>query len=535
MRYLVAIALLFSFVLSKGQDGYFVTFTDKNNSAYSIDKPGEFLSQRAIQRRARQQINITADDLPVNANYVDSLRKAGIDVRHTSKWFNAAIVFSANSNLMDTLDRVSFIASVERNKPQYSTRAVEKTEPLSSLLKSAASNAYGEAWTQISTVNGHLLHQQGYTGQGMHIAVIDAGFYHVNTLPVFQHLWDNDQILGTKDFVNPSADIFASHYHGMSVLSIIGGKDNDDYTGTAPDASFWLLRSEDAYSEHPIEPDYWICAAEFADSAGVDIITTSLGYSQFDPPSVSYTYADMNGTNTRISRASDMASERGMLIITSAGNEGNDSWHYIAAPGDAKQCLTIGAIRADSTKAGFSSFGPSYDGRTKPEVSALGVSVAVQNSAGTISKGNGTSYSTPVVSGLAACLWQALPDKSANEIRQLIIDSANQSDHPDDGIGYGIPDFKRAIQVSVPGTKSDENIWKVSPNPFSNILRLSNASEHNINVSIVDLVGNLKYRKSFKGVKQVSINEIAHFARGIYIITIENKHFKQHVKVIKSH
>ncbi len=534
MKYVTSLSLLLMCLVQiVAQDGYFVSFTDKKGTPYSIEHPEKFLSKRAIERRSRQNIAIAENDLPVSPGYIDSLKKAGIDVRHTTKWMNGAIVISNNISLMDTLERVSFIKAVERTKPALSGEAANKMEPTYPLLKSTLNNPYGEAWMQISTVNGHHLHNSGFRGEGMHMAVIDAGFYKANELPLTKHLWDNNQILGTKDFVNPASDIYSEHSHGMNVLSILGGKLNQQYQGTAPEASFWLLRTEDSNSEHPIEPDYWICAAEFADSAGVDVINTSLGYYQFDAPSDSYTYEMMNAS-TRASIASDIASSKGMLIVTSAGNEGNTSWRYIGAPADAQHCLAVGAIAADSTRAAFSSFGPTYDKRIKPEVSALGVAVAVQNRSGGISKGNGTSFSAPVISGLAACLWQAMPEKTAEEIRQLILNNAHQSTQPDNELGYGIPDFNLAYQVNINDVGSEPSKWTVAPNPFSNQLVLTHPNGSEVRVSIYDILGNLKFRQEYGHQARIRIDEAAGFANGIYIVTIENKHFKQHVKVIKT-
>ncbi|MCG8578686.1 MAG: S8 family serine peptidase [Bacteroidales bacterium] len=532
----ILIAILFTIICFntvKAQNGYWISFTDKKDTPYSIEVPEDFLSNRAIERRQKQNIPVTEEDLPVNPSYVDSLKRAGIEVRHTSKWLNGAIVFSGNSELMDTLDRVSFISYVEKTKPVFSGTSIEKFETTSPLLKSSVKSSYGEAWDQISTVNGHKLHEKGYSGEGMLIAVIDAGFYKVDELPLFQHLWNNNQIIGTKDFVNPNSDIYTEHTHGMNVLSIIGGSKDLEYKGTAPEASFWLLRTEDASTEHPIEPDYWICAAEFADSAGVDVINTSLGYYEFDDPSINYSYSDLNAT-TRASKASDIASSKGMVVITSAGNEGNSSWKYIGVPADAKHCLAIGAMTADSIKAGFSSFGPTPDQRTKPDVTAMGVSVAVQGTTGDIRKGNGTSFSAPVVTGLAACLWQALPDKTAAEIRQLIIDSAHKADTPDDELGYGIPDFDIAYSVDVKDNRTDNTKWTVSPNPFKNQMILNGNTNEEITVTIIDLTGKIKYKRIHTG-KRIVIGEASQLPHGIYIVTIENKRFRQHVKVIKSY
>lgn len=535
MKHLLSLLLfIMCLINSWAQDGYFVSFTDKNGTPYSLDKPEAYLSERAIERRIRQKIDINKQDLPVNPAYVDSLRKAGIDVRHTTKWLNGAIIFSSNTTLMDTLNRVSFIQSIEKTKPATSSRQPkQKLEPTYPSLKSTRANNYGEAWLQISKVNGHYLHDNGLTGEGMQIAVIDAGFYRANELPITKHLWDNLQILGIKDFVNPSSNIFAENTHGMNVLSIMGGRLDQQYLGTAPDASYWLLRTEDASSEHPIEPDYWICALEFADSAGVDVVNTSLGYYEFDYPSKSYTYEDIT-SSTRASVASDIASSKGMLVVTSAGNEGNNSWHYIGVPADAQHCISVGAIDSDGVRASFSSYGPTYDQRIKPEVSALGVAVAVQNSTGGISKGNGTSFSAPIISGLATCLWQAMPDKNAQEIRQLIMNSSNQKDQPDNSLGYGIPDFSWAYHVSIDTTNDEAKKWTATPNPFNNLLALSGPSGQTVTVSIVDILGNLKYRRVHQNEPSISIKEAASLANGIYIITIENKHYKQHVKVIKS-
>ncbi|WP_439183643.1 S8 family serine peptidase [Carboxylicivirga taeanensis] len=521
--------LLLCLIQTHAQDGYFVSFTDKNGSPYAIDKPESFLSPRAIQRRIRQNIPLVENDLPVSTVYTDSLIKAGIDVRYTTKWLNGAIVFSPNGEMMDTLHRVSFIRTVEKTKPSATAGTSHKLEPSYPSLKSLSNAIYGEAWQQVSTVNGHYLHQAGYTGKGLHIAVIDAGFYKANELPLTQHLWDAGQILGTKDFVQPNADLFTEDAHGMYVLSILAGQQSHQYYGTAPDAAFWLLRTEDAGSEHPIEPDYWVCAAELADSAGVDIISTSLGYYEFDAPSTSYTYADMNA-GSRASRASDIASSKGMLVITSGGNEGNSPWRYIGVPADAQQCLAVGAIEMDSTRAAFSSVGPTPDGRIKPEVSALGVAVAVQNEAGGISRGNGTSFSTPLISGLAACLWQSFPEKSAEQIRQLIMDSGHLHAQPNNELGYGIPNFAKAGQ----GPDELPTKWHAAPNPFNKQLVLKGPLEARITISIVDVLGNLKYQNTFQNASVIRIPEAAALANGIYIVTIANKHTKQHVKVIKS-
>lgn len=533
----IKILILFLSVtlISNAQNGYYVSFTDKTQTPYSIDHPEDFLSDKAIERRQNQSIAITENDLPVDPEYTDSLRRAGIDVKHTTKWLNGAIVFSSNTQLMDTLDRVSFISFVEKTYDgQLSSPQASKFESTTSnKLKSYNKTNYGEAWSQIATVNGHTLHQKGYRGKNKTIAVIDGGFYKANQFPILKHLWDGEQIIGTKDFVNPQSNIFEENRHGMMVLSVMGAKEDEKFIGTAPEANYWLIRTEDGSSEFPIEPDYWICAAEFADSVGVDIINTSLGYSLFDEPMQSYSYSQINGTS-RISIASDIASSKGMLVVTSAGNEGNDPWKYISVPADANNCLAVGAVDAAGNKAPFSSFGPTYDGRIKPDISAMGASVAVIDEDGTISRSSGTSFSSPIIAGLAACLWQAFPNKSAEEIRQLIKSSANQADVPDNNIGYGIPNFDFPSIVSVESHNAMDNKWHVSPNPFNQHISLSNTEMLSVNISIYDITGNLKYKKSYTNTSYIEINDVMVYPKGIYILIIENKSFKQHIKVIKN-
>ncbi|MBI9060911.1 MAG: S8 family serine peptidase [Marinilabiliaceae bacterium] len=517
-------------------DGYFISFTDKNNTPYTISNPEAFLSERAIERRSKQNIAINEQDLPVAPAYIDSLKKLGIQVKHTTKWLNGAIVFSDNANLMDTLDRVSFIKYVEKTKSSTTRKAIHNKFESTSPAKTKSSElSYGESWDQVRTVKGQLLHQEGYRGSGMHIAVIDAGFYDADVLPAFQHLYENDQILGTKDFVSPTTNIYQQHYHGMKVLAIIGGLINDEYVGTAPEASFWLLRSEDAATEFPIEADYWICAAEFADSAGVDVINTSLGYSQFDDASMNYSYQDLDGSS-RISSAAQIAASKGIVIINSAGNEGNSPWYYVSTPGDAKDVLTIGAMAVDSTQANFSSFGPTSDGRTKPDITAMGVSVATQGTNGAIERGNGTSYSSPVITGLTACLWQALPDLTAAEIRDLIIKSGHQYAQPDNASGYGIPNFDIAYRTDVKETSVSGQQWKISPNPFRNQLRIQSLTDNKyqpVSVFLYDVLGQKQVERHFNPGEPLIIDNLEQLTAGMYILVIESQGTKNHFKLLK--
>jgi subtilisin family serine protease len=513
---------------------YLVEFTDKAETPHGIYNPATFLSQRAIDRRLRQGIAIDETDLPVVPAYVDSLKKLNITILHTSKWMNAAIVRSSNQQLMDTLSRVSFVKSVILNKGTTTSPINKPIDKQGDILKgSSADNTYGMAYNQIRTINGIPIHQQGFRGAGMQVAVIDAGYYRANELPSLAHLFQNNKILGTKDFVNPTSNIYAEDAHGMHVLSIMGGYIPSSFCGTAPEASYWLLRTEDAASEYPIEGDYWVCAAEFADSAGVDVINTSLGYNIFDNQAMNLTYSNLDGSS-RISKGADMAVDKGMVVVVSAGNEGDKAWRYISTPADAKKVLSIGAMRSDSTLAAFSSVGPTADNRIKPDVIAMGVSTAIQGTDGYIRTGNGTSYSAPVVAGMVACLWQSSPNLKAAEVSELIRKHSNSFQTPSALRGYGIPNFLRSYQTSLPSVKEVAK-WKAWPNPFSNKIFLSNNEKSGHSPAEICLYNTLGTRLIQIKTSDVAIelNELGHLPKGIYLLTIKQPSGVKNFKLIK--
>lgn len=541
MRFLSVIVcfLWIAIIKVSGQNnGYFVQLTDKEHSKYTIDQPGQFLSERALSRRQKQNIEITEQDLPVSEYYIDSLNNLGINVKHSTKWLNGVIAFSSDTELMDTLDQISFVSSVERTKVNVTTSSVNKFKESRFPLKSVVDQeTYGAAWDQISSINGQYLHELGYKGEGMHVAVIDAGFYLADALPAFDHLWNNGQILGTKDFVDPSSNVFEQHYHGMKVLSIMGGEMDGEYLGTAPEASYWLLRTEDAESETPIEPDYYICALEFADSVGVDVVNTSLGYYTFDSPFDDYLYENLNGGTYRASKAAEIAVDKGMVLVVSAGNEGNDDWHYIGVPADASNIISVGAMAVDSTRASFSSYGPSYDGRVKPEITAMGYACAVQSNSGGVEFGSGTSYSSPVVAGLVTCLWQALSDYSAKDIVDLVVKTSHQYTDPDDSFGYGIPNFDLAINTNISNAQIESFNINLSPNPFSSYVKLELGTEFitasPVVISIYNLTGSKVLSKTFASKETITVDGLSVLPNGLYILMVEHKYGKQHFKIMK--
>lgn len=302
--------------------------------------------------------------------------------------------------------------------------------------------------------NLNLLHQLGYSGQGMTIAVIDAGFFRANDPNVFPQ----EQIIGVYDLLEGDSlatDTFGmfenpNNIHGTCVLSTMLYRDTTEgFIGTAPDASYILIRSEDYSSEYKGEVDRLARAFYLADSLGVDIITCSLGYFHFDDTTTNYSYADMDGTSPAAQAALEVA-RKGHLVCVSAGNEGNKEWKYITTPADADSILTVGAFDTYGLPASFSSYGPTYDHRVKPEVSSLGAPTMVYNPAvmndtgtsyiGQLRASNGTSFSCPQIAGMAACLWQAMPQLTAMELRQLIIESSTLYPYSDARMGYGEPD-----------------------------------------------------------------------------------------------
>lgn len=422
---------------------YRISLKDKAATEYSLKKPEKYLSAKAIERRRKQNLPIDSTDLPVCRKYIDEIRKQGVKIVVTGKWDNFVTVSCNDTTLIDRIAALPFVLSTEKvwispgaGKPSIAT---ERDSVLNQPTIHPDS-IYGRAITQIQMSNGDKLHEAGFKGQGMTIAVIDAGFHNVDKITAMQNI----RILGTKDFVNQQADIFAESSHGMSVLSCIGMNRPDIMTGTAPEASFWLLRSEDEYSEHLVEQDYWSAAVEFADSVGVDVINTSLGYYSFDDKSKNYKYRDLDGRHALMSRQASHIADKGMILVCSAGNSGAGSWKKITPPGDADNVLTVGAIDKRAVLATFSSVGNTADHRVKPDVVAVGVGSDVIRTDGNQGRANGTSFSSPIMCGMVTCLWQACPTLTAKEVIELVRRSGDRAGFPDNIYGYGVPDMWKA-------------------------------------------------------------------------------------------
>jgi subtilisin family serine protease len=515
-----------------------IGFTDKTGTQYSIDRPEEFLSPEALGRRQQQNLPVEETDLPVSPDYLDSLTAMGLKVLYTTRWFNAAVVQTSDSLIEKKLSDKDFILDTKllfTNLIYPEDDAINVTER--NLQVNNENNNYLK---QISLVHGDHLHDQGYRGKGLIIAVLDAGFYHADSLHAFESLWAGGQIAGWKDFVNPASDIFIESSHGMSVLSIMGGNIPGELTGTAPEADYWLIRSEDSYHETRLEEANWLAAAEFADSVGADIINSSLGYSRFDDSLQNYTYMDMDGNTTLVTRAADMAARKGILVVSSAGNEGSTNWKYITAPADGDSVLAVGAVDTNALITGFSSYGPTYDLRVKPNTLAVGRQTVLYRTNDSTGTGGGTSFAAPIISGLAACLWQKFPLVTSYELLKVIEQSSNRYNSPDPHYGFGLPNFMLAESI-ISGIYYErlagaEGIM-VYPNPFSGFLNvmISSATAGEAIIQIFDVTGKqlLNNIQTVPVTGIITIEGLEILPAGFYILNIHTQAVTGRLKILK--
>lgn len=522
---------------------YRIEFSDKARNNYSLQNPSSFLSGRALERRTRLNISVDSTDLPVCSQYLDSLRHIGFRIINSSRWMNSCLAGSSDSSLVDKLQGISFIKRTTKSAHIPSWQPfIDKMEfpgvwngPYSDSL------SYGYTWQQTHFHHGESLHSQGFTGNGMQIAVIDGGFYRADSLSSLQPMFDENRMLAVRDFVDDDGEVYSDHPHGTQVLSIIAGKDPGVFVGTAPDASFYLLRSEQTASEYIAEEDNWLAAAEFADSAGADIITSSLGYTRFEYPWQNHSYADMNGSS-RVSRGAEMAFSRGMMVIISAGNEGNSDWRYISAPSDAPDAIAVGAADFYGNVAAFSSRGPSSDGRVKPDLISVGSGTYLQLAGGSYGRGSGTSYASPIISGLTACLWQANPTLTNRQIRRAILESCSHYSTPDSISGYGIPDFAKANDIArlyIPWNTFNADSLYYGPNPFSDFLniRVYDHSSREAVVSLYSLTGTLLSQtttiSSSAPSKALTLTGLQNLPPGVYLLRITTGNRIRSAKVIR--
>lgn len=457
-----------------------VYFKDKQNNTYTLARPSEFLSENSLERRRKQQILLEESDLPVSVAYLDSLKSRGITVEYASKWLNAALIEFDSSQLgvVAGLSSLPFVKSstylTYDHKANYNPLtgnvAEEKIQALSK--PKDKHDTFGESYEQMAMMGADKMIEDGFTGKGMTIAVMDGGFHNVHKHAAFTHLFEQDRLKGTWDFPDKEENVFDNSTHGAKVLSCMAAYLPGSLFGVAYEADYYLFRTEIEASENLQECAYWVVAAERADSLGVDVLSTSLGYSDFDIDSMDFSPSDLTGDKTFMTKAADMAASKGMLVVNSAGNEGrNNKWEKkITVPADGDSVLAVGAVSGNGEIAAFSSKGPAADGRIKPDISTYGVGAAVVNSYSDsgVSYSNGTSFACPLAAAFAASFWQRFPELNNMEVFQLIKSSGSQAIKPDNEYGYGIPSYEVASELAKAKiANKDLGRYQIIPNPVS--------------------------------------------------------------------
>ena len=536
MKKLLFLLMILVSCAAFSQEDAWVYFNAKPNAADFFNNPLSELSQRSLDRRTAQNIALDNKDVPLYQPYVDQITASvGIEVMAKSKWLNCLHVRGTVEDI-NALSSLSFVDHIHfADNALNARRIVPKTMvPVHKNMEVLTSFNYGNSFNQIHMLNGDLLHVQNYTGTGKVIAVLDAGFPGVDVLTPFQRLHDNNQILGGYDYVNKSTNFYAGNSHGMMVLSTMGGFVDNELVGTAPDAQYYLYITEDVDSENPVEESNWVEAAEEADRVGADVITSSLGYFAFDNPNYGHTYDDMTGDKAFASQGANIAFSRGIVVVASAGNEGNSAEPHVGVPAEANHVLAIGAVKANRLRASFSSIGPSFDGRIKPDIMAQGQLSVLSDTSGNVSMASGTSFSGPIMAGMIATFWGAVPNFTNQQIVDFVKQSADRFATPDNQYGYGIPDFSlalanaNALQVQ----QFNEGQFVVFPNPTKDavIVAFPNGFE-NANISFYNALGQLVLERNLTS--QNSKVELNEMNSGMYLYKIQSKTFTQSGKISK--
>ena len=529
MRYIIIyIVFLYSNSIFCQQEYAWVYFKDKKNVEYFINNPELILTELSIYKKQSKGISIDYKDVPINTNYLETIDSIdNLSILAKSKWLNCIYV-EADLDLLYELTDLSFVDNIIFANKSLNPNRNKNSQTLDDYTLLHKSIDYGSSTNQIEMLNLDFLHDNEFTGDGINMAVIDAGFVNVNSMSSFSRLRNSGGILYTYDFILDTENIYEyqGNSHGTKVLSTIAGFVEDEYYGTAPDASFYLFRTEDVSSETPVEECYWVEAVEVADSLGVDIINTSLGYKGYDNPNYSHSQLDINGYTTFITRGANIANEKGILLVNSAGNS---STNGIIAPADSQGVLSIGAVDSEGIYASFSSQGSDIQPSIKPDVVAQGYQSKVINIYDQIVSNSGTSFSSPIMAGSIACLMQAYPRLSANEIMNLIRESSSQFNNPDYQLGYGIPNLYTAYDLALNLTLNDFDVF---PNPtidYLNIISQWNVS--NYHLDIFDINGKLIYSKYFTNPRS-KINTYE-FSKGIYLMKISYINEGENKSIIK--
>lgn len=521
---------------------YWVQFKDKDNSPYSIDNPEAYLSPRALQRRANLGIAIDEYDIPVNPQYLQAVAECGAQLLNPSKWLNGVSIRTTDPSVIEAINALECVSLV-RNCPNDLKAQEQKERWMANEMKPIACNRgmygyYGGAETQVRQLGVDQLHEMGYDGTGIVIAVLDGGFDGTPNASCFDNMREEGRLLGTRDFVYGSNSVYSQSTHGTSCLSTMGAYDPNTMVGTAPKASYYLLHTEDGDSENIIEEYNWVSGAEYADSLGVDVCSTSLGYIDFDMGQWDHPFEHYDGHTAPMTIGAEIAASRGIICMNSAGNEG-DGVCTLGIPADAEHILTVGAVDDSGIRAYFSSMGPTYDGRIKPDVMAMGEGTYVASGYGNwypYYNGNGTSFSCPVLAGAVACLRQARPYASVQEICDAIRECGDHADNPDNYYGYGIPDFTKALDllhVEEPMGNTPAQIIGVYPNPANGDVHVVLNDVHKAELTVYDAMGHPLYTYSFNGLNHTTLeNYLNSLKSGVYFINAVSESGSQTQKLV---
>ncbi len=538
MKKILLIAVLCVFQLAIAQEDALVFFNEKPNVTASLANPISILTQDAIDRKQLHGTPIDERDVPVDESYIDTVEaQPGITVYAKSKWMNSVYVRGSQSQIDALLD-LSFVSDVEyMDKSLNFAPGGNGTAPDKFAIENETNRInydYGAALNQTEMISVDFLHQQDFTGEGMVVAVLDSGFPGVFSNPAFADAINEDRIIDTYDFVTRQVNADGSGSHGSRTFSDIAGLLDGDFVGTAPQASYYLYVTEEGGAENPVEEAYWVEALERADSLGVDVINTSLGYQDFDDSSYNHQYEDLDGQTTISARGANHALDKGMLLVTSAGNDGNGFGH-VATPADSPGVFTVGAVDSNENYASFSSYGPTFDGRIKPDVMAQGQSAAVIDQNGNVDFNNGTSFSSPIIAGAIASLWQSKPEATNVQIMQIVREASHLFNSPTDQMGYGIPNFEdayNALQVLGVEDQMLASQFAMYPNPAINSISFSIPSfVIKANVEIFTITGQQVMTSEISATNN-TIN-IDNLASGMYVARVISKDISNTFKLIK--
>ena len=519
---------------------YWVKFTDKANSPYSIDNPEEYLSQRALERRARLNIAIDEYDIPVNPQYLQAVADCGAQLLNPSKWLNGVSVYTDSQSVVEAINALEFV-EVVRNCPDFPEAQRDKEIWMENELKASGSPVmsrgyYGGADVQVNQLRVNELHDMGYDGTGVYVAVLDGGFVGTDIHHTFDNMREEGRLLGVREFVYGSTSVYSQSTHGTSCLSTMAAYDPNNMVGTAPKASYLLLHTEDGNGENIVEEYNWVSGAEYADSLGVDICSTSLGYIDFDMPQWDHHFQDFDGHTAPMTIGAEIAASRGIICTNSAGNEGGGTC-TLGIPADAEHIITVGAVDDQGDRAYFSSVGPTYDGRIKPDVMAMGQGTYVASGNpggwwGDYYNGDGTSFSNPVLAGAVACLRQARPDASVQEICDALRAAGNNANNPNSYDGYGIPDFVAALgMLDVAEISADDNsIVNVFPNPSKGNVNVTLKEGYDrTNMTVYDNIGRIIINTVNTNELEAALNNLS---SGIYTVNVVSESGSQTIKVV---